>query len=94
MISDLNFYIIAAHTLVLNNLEFDHADIYSDLGAIQQQCHYLLRTVPAKGVVILNADDPHLPAVSRKVVGHAKQRFFVTVSPLASKKTNARRVGV
>ncbi len=34
-------------TLILNNLEFDHADIYDDLGAIQKQFHHLVRTVPA-----------------------------------------------
>jgi UDP-N-acetylmuramate: L-alanyl-gamma-D-glutamyl-meso-diaminopimelate ligase len=50
-------------TLILNNCEFDHADIYSDLAAIQQQFHYLVRSVPAKGRVIVNADDAHLPAV-------------------------------
>ena len=37
---------------VLNNLEFDHADIYDDMAAIQQQFHYLLRTIPSSGVAI------------------------------------------
>ena len=37
---------------ILNNLEFDHADIYPNLEAIQQQFHYLVRTVPRKGLVI------------------------------------------
>lgn len=50
-------------TLIMNNLEFDHADIYPDLASIQTQCHYLLRTVPAKGRVIYRADDRHLQAV-------------------------------
>ena len=45
-------------TLVLNNLEFDHADIYKDVGAIQWQFHQLLRTVPGSGrIVVNNADD-------------------------------------
>jgi len=39
-------------TLVLNNLEFDHADIFSDLAAIQRQFHHLIRTVPSKGLII------------------------------------------
>lgn len=39
-------------TLVINNLEFDHADIYPDLAAIQTQFHHLIRTVPADGLVI------------------------------------------
>ncbi|PCH65882.1 MAG: UDP-N-acetylmuramate:L-alanyl-gamma-D-glutamyl-meso-diaminopimelate ligase [Gammaproteobacteria bacterium] len=39
-------------TLVINNLEFDHADIFDDLAAIQKQFHHLMRTVPADGLVI------------------------------------------
>lgn len=39
-------------TLILNNLEFDHADIFSDLAAIEKQFHHLLRTVPGNGCVI------------------------------------------
>jgi UDP-N-acetylmuramate: L-alanyl-gamma-D-glutamyl-meso-diaminopimelate ligase len=50
-------------TLVLNNLEFDHADIYADLDAINWQFHQLLRTVPGSGRVITNAADKNLPAV-------------------------------
>ncbi|MFN4103577.1 MAG: UDP-N-acetylmuramate:L-alanyl-gamma-D-glutamyl-meso-diaminopimelate ligase [Tepidimonas sp.] len=41
-------------TAVLNNLEFDHADIFDDLAAIERQFHHLLRTVPASGRVIAN----------------------------------------
>ena len=48
---------------VLNNLEFDHADIYADLAAIQLQFHYLLRTIPASGVAIKPQDDPALNKV-------------------------------
>ena len=47
-------------TLVLNNLEFDHADIYKDLDAIQWQFHQLLRTVPGSGRIIRNAADENL----------------------------------
>ena len=39
-------------TLVLNNLEYDHADIFADLAAIQAQFHLLMRTIPAEGLVI------------------------------------------
>ncbi len=49
-------------TLVLNNLEFDHADIYPDLAAIQRQVHHLVRTVPGAGRIIFNAGDPALEA--------------------------------
>lgn len=50
-------------TLILNNLEFDHADIFSDLDAIKRQFHYLVRTVPRNGLVILPADDEALKDV-------------------------------
>ena len=40
-------------TLILNNLEFDHADIFDDLKAIQKQFHHLVRIVPGKGKIIL-----------------------------------------
>lgn len=43
-------------TLVLNNLEFDHADIFSELSAIQTQFHHLVRTVPAGGKIFMPAD--------------------------------------
>jgi len=47
-------------TLVLNNLEYDHADIYPDVAAIERQFHHLVRTVPGSGRIIWNAADPHL----------------------------------
>ena len=47
-------------TLVLNNLEYDHADIFPDLAAIQQQFHHLVRTVPGNGLIIENGDDDNL----------------------------------
>jgi UDP-N-acetylmuramate: L-alanyl-gamma-D-glutamyl-meso-diaminopimelate ligase len=43
-------------TLVINNLEYDHADIFPDLAAIQRQFHHLLRMVPATGLVLSPAD--------------------------------------
>jgi UDP-N-acetylmuramate: L-alanyl-gamma-D-glutamyl-meso-diaminopimelate ligase len=50
-------------TVVLNNLEFDHADIYKDVEAIMWQFHQLLRTVPGNGTLIVNAADRNLRAV-------------------------------
>ena len=47
-------------TAVLNNLEYDHADIYPDVAAIRNQFTQLLRTVPASGRVVVNADDAEL----------------------------------
>lgn len=53
---------------ILNNLEFDHADIYQDLAAIQQQFHYLLRTIPSTGHIIKPRDDKALNDVLSKGV--------------------------
>lgn len=50
-------------TLILNNLEFDHADIFDDLRAIQRQFHHLVRLVPGKGRIILPAGDASLKQV-------------------------------
>lgn len=50
-------------TLVMNNLEFDHADIFSDLESIKQQFHYLVRTVPGNGLIIHHAEDQNLKDV-------------------------------
>jgi UDP-N-acetylmuramate: L-alanyl-gamma-D-glutamyl-meso-diaminopimelate ligase len=50
-------------TLVLNNLEFDHADIFVDLPAIQRQFHHLVRTIPGNGLILANGDDPALAQV-------------------------------
>jgi UDP-N-acetylmuramate: L-alanyl-gamma-D-glutamyl-meso-diaminopimelate ligase len=48
---------------ILNNLEFDHADIYPDLPAIEKQFHHLVRSVPGNGRLIVNADDDALARV-------------------------------
>ena len=50
-------------TVVLNNLEYDHADIFPDIDAIKRQFHHLLRTVPATGRVIANALDKNIADV-------------------------------
>jgi len=44
-------------TLIINNIEFDHADIFRDLQAIKREFHNLVRTVPAAGRIIVNAED-------------------------------------
>lgn len=53
-------------TLILNNLEFDHADIFPDLAAIKQQFHYLVRTVPGNGLVLWNTENNNLRTVLEK----------------------------
>jgi len=50
-------------TLVLNNLEYDHADIYPDLASIERQFQHLLRTVPGSGRIVCNGADAHLAQV-------------------------------
>ncbi|MFC3551647.1 Mur ligase family protein [Lysobacter cavernae] len=48
---------------ILNNLEYDHADIFPDVAAIQRQFHHLVRTVPRRGRLIVNGEDQHLAQV-------------------------------
>jgi UDP-N-acetylmuramate: L-alanyl-gamma-D-glutamyl-meso-diaminopimelate ligase len=48
---------------VLNNLEYDHADIFPDVAAIQRQFHHLVRTVPGNGRLVVNAEDERLKEV-------------------------------
>lgn len=50
-------------TAILNNLEYDHADIFDDLAAIERQFHHLLRTVPASGCVVANAQSAAIARV-------------------------------
>jgi UDP-N-acetylmuramate: L-alanyl-gamma-D-glutamyl-meso-diaminopimelate ligase len=50
-------------TAVLNNLEFDHADIFPDLPAIETQFHHLVRTVPAQGLIVANGTEDSLRRV-------------------------------
>jgi UDP-N-acetylmuramate: L-alanyl-gamma-D-glutamyl-meso-diaminopimelate ligase len=50
-------------TVVLNNLEFDHADIFADLAAIETQFHHLVRTVPRSGRLVVNAREDALQRV-------------------------------
>jgi UDP-N-acetylmuramate: L-alanyl-gamma-D-glutamyl-meso-diaminopimelate ligase len=47
-------------TAILNNLEFDHADIFPDLDAIKRQFHHLVRTVPGEGLIISPKDEQHI----------------------------------
>ena len=48
---------------ILNNLEYDHADIFPDVAAIQRQFHHLVRTVPQRGRLIVNGEDARLAEV-------------------------------
>ncbi len=53
-------------TAILNNLEFDHADIFDDLAAIEKQFHHLVRTVPQNGLVVSNGKEVSLQRVIDK----------------------------
>jgi UDP-N-acetylmuramate: L-alanyl-gamma-D-glutamyl-meso-diaminopimelate ligase len=64
-------------TAVLNNLEFDHADIFADLAAIETQFHHLLRTVPASGRVVVNAREEALTRVLERGCWSEIARFGV-----------------
>jgi UDP-N-acetylmuramate: L-alanyl-gamma-D-glutamyl-meso-diaminopimelate ligase len=62
-------------TLILNNLEFDHADIFDDLAAIKRQFHHLVRTLPASALIIVNHDDEALREVMQMGCWSEQQEF-------------------
>ena len=62
-------------TLILNNLEFDHADIFPDLEAIKLQFQYLLRTVPGEGLLVNNQGDTNLAEVVQRGCWTACETF-------------------
>lgn len=62
-------------TLVINNLEFDHADIYKDIDAILWQFHQLMRTVPGNGRVIINGNDDNVAKIIEQGCWTAVERF-------------------
>lgn len=62
-------------TLILNNLEFDHADIFPDLAAIENQFHHLVRTVPRSGRIIANQEYPALERVLGRGCWSELERF-------------------
>ncbi len=66
-------------TAILNNLEFDHADIFDDLAAIERQFHHLVRTVPSQGRVVVNAQEASLQRVLEK--GCWSERVLFGSSP-------------
>ncbi len=67
-------------TAVLNNLEFDHADIFDDLAAIERQFHHLLRTVPSTGRVVVNGLEESLARVLNQGCWSEQRSFGAAVS--------------
>ncbi len=64
-----------ARTAVLNNLEFDHADIFADLAAIETQFHHFVRIIPSNGLIISNAAEASLERVLARGCWAAVERF-------------------
>ncbi len=71
-------------TAVLNNLEFDHADIFDDLAAIERQFHHLLRTVPANGRVVYNGLEESLERVLAQGCWSERRSFGAVVSDFSA----------
>ncbi len=67
-------------TAVLNNLEFDHADIFDDLAAIERQFHHLVRTVPSTGRVVVNGLEESLARVLHMGCWSEQRSFGAAVS--------------
>jgi UDP-N-acetylmuramate: L-alanyl-gamma-D-glutamyl-meso-diaminopimelate ligase len=65
-------------TVVLNNLEFDHADIFADLAAIETQFHHLVRTLPHRGLIVSNAAEASLERVLARGCWTPVERFNET----------------
>ncbi len=64
-------------TLIINNIEFDHADIFTDIADIQKQFHHLIRTVPGNGLIISNADDKNVTDTLKQGVWSEQQNFAI-----------------
>ncbi len=62
-------------TIILNNLEFDHADIFADLTAIETQFHHLVRTIPGNGLIISNGREITLDRVLERGCWTPVERF-------------------
>jgi UDP-N-acetylmuramate: L-alanyl-gamma-D-glutamyl-meso-diaminopimelate ligase len=62
-------------TAILNNLEFDHADIFPDLAAIETQFHHFVRTIPASGKIVVNGEEASLARVLARGCWSAVERF-------------------
>jgi UDP-N-acetylmuramate: L-alanyl-gamma-D-glutamyl-meso-diaminopimelate ligase len=76
-------------TVILNNLEYDHADIYPDVASIRRQFNQLLRSVPGEGRLIVNAADPELDATLENfaLAGEAEWRAEIAKDSAASRFT-------
>jgi UDP-N-acetylmuramate: L-alanyl-gamma-D-glutamyl-meso-diaminopimelate ligase len=76
-----------AKTAILNNLEYDHADIFPDLGAIETQFHHLVRTVPGIGRLIVNDREPALHTVLARGCW-SESEWFGVQNPASNRDSN------
>jgi UDP-N-acetylmuramate: L-alanyl-gamma-D-glutamyl-meso-diaminopimelate ligase len=79
-------------TAILNNLEFDHADIFPDLAAIETQFHHLVRTVPGSGRLVVNGRESALERVLARGVWSEVERFGVDGGWVAAPVTDGEPV--
>jgi UDP-N-acetylmuramate: L-alanyl-gamma-D-glutamyl-meso-diaminopimelate ligase len=79
----------APRTAILNNLEFDHADIFDNLEAIERQFHHLVRTVPGNGLLVVPHGDASIEAVLRMGCWTRRQQFGIAVPEEVCKKLAA-----
>src|SRR5690606_33175257 len=75
-------------TAILNNLEFDHADIFDSVADIQKQFHHLVRTIPSNGKIIYPANDSYLNDVLQKHCWSAQEKLSLVAdgSPWNAKR--------
>ncbi|MDE2196243.1 MAG: UDP-N-acetylmuramate:L-alanyl-gamma-D-glutamyl-meso-diaminopimelate ligase [Gammaproteobacteria bacterium] len=67
-------------TVILNNLEYDHADIFPDLASIETQFHYLVRTIPGNGLIVTNGADANLQHVLEKGCWTRRESFALAAA--------------
>ena len=79
-------------TAILNNLEFDHADIFADLNAIQTQFHHMVRMIPSTGKIIMPAATASLEETLAKGVWTPVWRTSVTDNSLSNTKDNTHNI--
>ncbi len=66
-----------AKTAILNNIEFDHADIFADLAAIERHFHHFVRILPNSGLIVVNGRDPVVERVLRRGCWTPTEKFGV-----------------
>lgn len=78
-------------TAILNNLEFDHADIFANLEAIQTQFHHMIRMIPSSGKIIMPADTQSLEQTLAKGCWSPVWRTQLCKEPYLCKEPNSER---